>query len=569
MASNLPAGFVLDQQPSQLPPGFVLDSVSQSPMSAIANSGMGKMVNYGVTNAADVMGDIINPAIGGRYKDQVQTPDLNTISQAAAATRDNSQGFFGRVASGASGAWNNTTWPQKLGAVEESLMSSPTGKVMGMFGASPQGAAIGAGLNTVNQAAENNLGIPHQLSQGVEAIASPFLAKPIGNMVDSATNAIRSIPETMANNSKNLLLNNQGGNRGELIPVSTPIKQTLFADSPDLKTYMGDALGQRLQGAEQSAFTDKNLAYQAANPALATTSIGDSTAMDLSGALKAHAASFDPELVPAAKSVADYADALSNKNTRNPTINENLGMDSKNPQVVSLEDIEGLRKRLNAIPVKDSATGNLVGGAKAILDSKMDEYLQNGLVNGDPQALKLIQDARSKNAYWRQNFSSSDANKAIRTFIEKSGGPEQIAPENLVDMFTRVGQVGLDNVKAMKSVLGDEATPILKTGYLNKMRTESLDQNGNIMPLKLQKSINTLLNNNPSLANYVFSPEEIQGLQGISNVAGTFSRGGVAPKGVIGSIVTKIPVAGPLFKDFINQRAQAKMIDNIAHPRTQ
>lgn len=138
------------------PPGTKPSHESTS--EAIANSPVGRSVNYGVTSAADVMGDIINPFIGGKYKDQTPTPDLDSLR---------------------SKGWSKTTWPERIGAVEEALMTSPTGKILGIGAATPAGAVTSAALGEANQAAEEKLGIPHQYSQAIETLL-PFALKSSG-----------------------------------------------------------------------------------------------------------------------------------------------------------------------------------------------------------------------------------------------------------------------------------------------------------------------------------------------------------------------------------------------------
>ncbi len=337
---------------------------------------------------------------------------------------------------------------------------------------------------------------------------------------------------------------------------------TLINGSPDIRTYAGQDLGQKLQGAEQAAWTNKDLAYKSAEPALEKTSLPAQPAADLSSQLTAHAAQFDSDLVPASKLVKRYASEIASQPGETPPINDILFGGKATPasnSPITLDKIELLRKKLNNIPINDNATGKLVGGAKQILDENMDQYVSKGIVNGDPDALKLISDARSKNAYWRQKFTGDDANTAIKKYIDSVGGSEQIAPENLLDMFTRVGQTGLDNVKAAKSVLGKDADPILKTGFVNKIRSGSIDANGDISPLKLAKQIDTLMTKNPSLMNEVFTPSEQNALRAVQRESLAYANGAKGNPGMVTKLTSKIPGIGPLVEDAMKSRMKGQM----------
>lgn len=369
-----------------------------------------------------------------------------------------------------------------------------------------------------------------------------------GAFLPEGVQAYQSLPQEAANYSKNPLFNNADRTPPN-IPISDAIKQNLLNQNPDVRTYAGEDLAQKLSGAEQNAYTNKEQAYQAANPMLSQATIAKPQTIDFTDKLNAIVGKYDPDLVPAAKSVAKYADEFGSDNSTQPT---------------TLADYEALRQKLNKIPVKDSPTASLVSEAKGTLDDHLNDMASQGLVNGDPAVLKTITDARAKNATWRQQFKSSQANSAIRNFIDKQGGIDSVAPETLLDQFTAVGQKGFDNVRAAQDVLGPDAAPILKQGYLNKIRQASVDANGEIVPGKLQTHINALLQKNPTLSQFVFSPEELQGLQGISNTAGRYIKG--AKPGVLGTVVSHIPIAKHIFAPFIESAAKAKMIKNINNP---
>lgn len=136
----------------------VKDDIAQGlkgALSKIGESPLGQMIGSGIQSAQDAMGNITGMVSGTPYKEGASTPDLDTLRQKG---------------------WSGTTTPEKVGAVEEALFNSPTGKLLGTVAATPVGAAVGMGLSKVNQAAENNLGVPHQYSTALESLA-PFLLK--------------------------------------------------------------------------------------------------------------------------------------------------------------------------------------------------------------------------------------------------------------------------------------------------------------------------------------------------------------------------------------------------------
>lgn len=362
-----------------------------------------------------------------------------------------------------------------------------------------------------------------------------------------------SIPETMANNSKNFISNNAGAAIGPKIPISPDIQSTLLNGSPDVRTYLGEDLGQKLSGAEQNAYTNKTLAYKAAEQPSKDLSIGNNSVGDLADALKDSTANFNPRVVNNVGGIHDAADAL----TKDAASGD-----------VSWQRIDQVRQELYNLPKANDAEAAVRARALSAYHNYADDVFNNGIVQGDPAAINLVKDANQANATWRQQFTGKDANNAISKYIKNAGGPEEIAPENLLDMFTRVGQIGLDNVKAAKDVLGTDASPILKQGYLDKLRSTSLDQNGEFVPAKLQKNINTLLTKNPTLVNSVFTPEELQGLQGISDTAGRYAKTGAKP-GVLGRVTLKIPIAKQLFGPSIEAAAKTRMMNDIATPRAQ
>lgn len=330
--------------------------------------------------------------------------------------------------------------------------------------------------------------------------------------------------------------------------------ETLIGKNPDLKTYGGEEIGGKLTSAEQAAYGAKEAAYKTAESAKATVApdIVKSMADDVDSAL----AHLDPEQVTSVKSIRKYTQELRDLSA------------SDNVSGVKYNTIEKLRQRINNIPYKTETSAGKSAALKAFDDS-LDGILQKGLIDGDPQAISLIKEARSKNAYWRKTFSGDKANNLIYKYIEesKAGGANALPPEALFDKFINVGDAGYGNVKALKSAVGEDITPTLKAGFYNRLHTQSLMADGEtINPQKMAKSIDTFLSKNQTLANEVFTPDEINALKRTSGVAAKYAKTGVAPKGIVAKISTKLPAIGPLIEQALQARGYGKMVKDLSAP---
>lgn len=212
---------------------------------------------------------------------------------------------------------------------------------------------------------------------------------------------------------------------------------------------------------------------------------------------------------------------------------------------VTLDKIENLRKKLNRLAQVSSgnnakSTKMLVSDLNGQIDDHLDNLLQKGLIEGDQSALVVINDARSKNSYYMQKFAGKDANAVIKKYVDEAGGIDAVSPEKLLDMMTNVGQTGLNNVRAAKDVLGSQAKPVLKSGFINRLKNNATeaDDLGNILvrPKLLAKNIDNFLDNNPTLAKEIFEPGELVSLRQLSTAA---KQKGKSP-GFLGRLTNKI-----------------------------
>lgn len=144
-------------------------------LATIGNSGFGQQVDSGIKNASDVMGNVYGMVSGQPYKEQVPTPDMNTLKQKG---------------------WGKTSGPERTGAILESLLTSPTGKMAGVLSATPQGAAVGSAIGSGNDYMEKNWRLPHQYAQAAEL---PLIALFGKGASDSAAAGLEKL-NTMSTN---------------------------------------------------------------------------------------------------------------------------------------------------------------------------------------------------------------------------------------------------------------------------------------------------------------------------------------------------------------------------------
>lgn len=354
------------------------------------------------------------------------------------------------------------------------------------------------------------------------------------------------------------------------------IESLYSGKAPIENQYLGEALGSQLSGAAQAAQSAKTAAYKQAGEAGSKALLPKEVGLDLSKAVKSIVQDYDPATVKASGSILKYANDL-----------EKL---VSNPSVTGLKynALEGFRKRLNGIGANTAADNAVIGKAKGAFDALMDDVMQKGLLQGDDNAIALIKDARAKNTYYMKKFAGDDANKVIRGYIDSKGGLTEVAPEELMKQVIRVGQTGLNNVKAAKDVLGDKAKPVLQDGFLNMIRQKTIytDANGEtlINPTALSKEIDNFISKNPTLANEVFDKPTLLALKELSaigrktgkqaGIVNTSNTGNLFIRfmqgnNFLGRLLSKVPMGGMIQEGFTNMRGAGlaqQAVQNPAYP---
>lgn len=531
-------------QPDQPPAPSIVEDVGKSAGSGAASIAMNALNTLGfIKNAGNyVLGNALTGA-GGLYEAAGGEVPLSTAQ------------WMRNPISGGSDA-TSVMQNQILPAV----VQAKTGMNMNYQPQTGLGQAVKTGLESLPMIAGGESSIPNTMLRA----AGIGLGSETGGQIAQAAGAGEN-----GQQAGQLL----GGIGGAMLPEVRPappmnipdtIKQNLFNGSPDVRTYAGEELGQKLSGAEQNAYINKNLAYDAAAEPSNQVTLAPNHVNNLANSIEESTQGFNPDVVKNVGGVQKIIDSLREDMGSNSDVNMVTQM-SKGQNPLTWARIDNARQQIYNLPKVSDSDAAVRANALSAYHNFTNDLLQKGIVDGDPSALNLIKEANSQNAAYRQGFKGKDANNAISNFIQKQGGIDSVSPEALLDTFTKVGQAGFDNVRAAQQVLGDEATPLLKQGYLDKLRAASVDQNGEFVPAKLQKNINTLITKNPNLVKSVFTPEELQGLQGISNVASRYTKG--PSKGMIGSVITKIPIAREIFGGAIENNAKTKMMNNIKNPR--
>jgi hypothetical protein len=126
-----------------------------------------------------------------------------------------------------------------------------------------------------------------------------------------------------------------------------------------------------------------------------------------------------------------------------------------------------------------------------------------------------------------------------------------------VDKLTSHSQSGFDAITAAKKALGEKIVPVLKEGFINKIKAHATDASGNVNPEKLAKAINDLLKNK-SLAEQVFSASEIEDLAKMANQALNVKTGGIVEKAIVG-VGKRVPLIGGMVEHAADAAKQSKI----------
>lgn len=381
--------------------------------------------------------------------------------------------------------------------------------------------AKAAGINAAEGAVSG--GLTADPTQGESRLERAKTGAEIGGVLGTAAGALRGVK------------------KGE--KLAEDIKSPLLQGNVD-KTELGEELSQKLMSKGSVSKTAKDEAYAVADQAGEVATVKGHIANDIADSIDNSISDLDPVLVRSVPSIRKYTNEL----------RDLAKIDGVN---IKYNTLEKLRKRINDIPfAADTIRGKQA--AKNAFDASMNDIFKRGVLDGDESALALINEARSKNTYWMQKFAGKEANKTIKNFIKTKG--ESMSPENLLDAFTRMSQIGVNNVRAAKDVLGSDAIPLLKKGFLDKINSASKNADG-LDPKKLSDQIDKFMSKNKTLANMVFTPKEIADLRAVSATAKRMGKTGVVSK-VLFALGKRLPFLGDTIKDL----AATRTINTLSRP---
>lgn len=158
------------------------------------------------------------------------------------------------------------------------------------------------------------------------------------------------------------------------------------------------------------------------------------------------------------------------------------------------------------------------------LDNMIDEAIEQNLITGDPKSISQLKQARGMA---REYFQRWEADDAIQKIVSENNTPEQV-----INLVRGYGQVGGNKqaallVDKLGGILGKDSEEfgLLKQAQLRQIFGKNLDSllRGDVQKgfsaEEVRKNLTNLINNNRSLANAYFSPQEQQVLKNFLDVA--------------------------------------------------
>jgi len=178
---------------------------------------------------------------------------------------------------------------------------------------------------------------------------------------------------------------------------------------------------------------------------------------------------------------------------------------------VSLGTLDVVRRRINRYI--DTAANkedrrNLMTMKRAV-DKYVDEAAALGLMSGDPNAIKQLQQARALRSEYGRMFEGKEAGgKIVKDILEKAESPEQVA--NYIFGSTQINkQTAINGIKQLKKVLGegDAWNSVREAAWLRLSR----NKNGDFLsPKQFNEAWKKTKYENMSLLNELYTPSEIR-----------------------------------------------------------
>ncbi|HEX7021770.1 MAG TPA: hypothetical protein VF171_02860 [Trueperaceae bacterium] len=196
-----------------------------------------------------------------------------------------------------------------------------------------------------------------------------------------------------------------------------------------------------------------------------------------------------------------------------------------NSRDISLQGIERARKQLGSLydAARNPADRRGITLARKELDGWLDDVAERGLVQGDPEAIKLLKEARSLRGELGARFGDSrmgqQVDKIVRTMVEDGADPERLA-QMIYGANEVSGPTARRALVRVKQALGDDKASWdqLRGAVLAKAMTRKTGDRVGLS--RLEANLKQLLTQRPTLMKEILSPEELGKVQRLTAALG-------------------------------------------------
>ena len=186
---------------------------------------------------------------------------------------------------------------------------------------------------------------------------------------------------------------------------------------------------------------------------------------------------------------------------------------------VAFRAIETERRKINNLI--SSAAGSdrtALTRIKNSLDDWIDEAFDNALFTGDPAALQKMKDARSLRTKFGELYEPKNPQDVAGKVVQKILQDETITPEQVVNnIFGRRGlgqkDASVQIVERIKRIVGEDSpdwSALKEAAWLRLSKEIGTDT---LSPRKFATKFNTVMDENQSLMETLFSPDEMSMMQ--------------------------------------------------------
>lgn len=180
---------------------------------------------------------------------------------------------------------------------------------------------------------------------------------------------------------------------------------------------------------------------------------------------------------------------------------------------LSARNIDVARRKLRNLGVANAADGKARNIIIREMDQWLDDAVQNGLVNGDPQAIQFLKDARKLNTDLSRRFGDMGIGKDVDRIVGRMLQQDATVDE-LARMIYGAGQVSAPTatraLQRVKAAMGQGAKPEwdqLRAQVLRSAMTGRGDQPLGVRAI--HNNLSELLTNRPEMMKTLFRAEEL------------------------------------------------------------